>query len=64
MRNVPATPGRLVKLDDAFEESKAGLTSGQEAKHESQSGQSADESATDPGNMSTEELSEAPHTDQ
>ena len=33
-RNVPATPGRLVKLDVALEEAKAGLTSGQEAKHE------------------------------
>ena len=38
MRNVPATPGRLVKLDIEVEEAKTGLTSGQEAKHESQSG--------------------------
>ena len=38
MRNVPATPGRLVKLDNEVEEAKAGPTSGQEAKHESQSG--------------------------
>ena len=43
-RNVPATSSRLIKLDTAQEEEKIKLTSGQEAKSESQSGQSADES--------------------